>query len=306
MQGTDTDPISLTCLHCGYDLRMIQSDVCPECGQTIERDVEQISQIPWSHRRTKGRFRTYLATVWLASFRLKRFRAEMARPVSYRDARAFFRVNATILSLCVMTTLAIFFWHSAEDAMLEFTYLDADRLAQGAWWQRALMFDVLMPLWMGIMFWPLTVVLAGVWVFTSLSLPAWFFASRSLSERERARAVSLAHYASATVVWIPVGVIGAWFAAIGAEKTKYTAFRDLGPEPLFYVFAGLTIFLPFFPPLWVWVRYATFYVSLTRAGFFRSAAMVLGLPVMWVVNLLLFLVLVPWCVGVGYITVRGW
>lgn len=306
MQGTDTDTISLTCLHCGYDLRMIQSDLCPECGQTIERDVEQISQLPWTHRRTKGWLGSYVATVWLASFRLKRFRAEMARPVSYRDARAFFRVHATILSLCVMGAVATFFWFNAGKAKLDFSYTDFDRLAQAAWWERVFTWDIALPLWMGIMFWPLTVVLAGVWAFTSLSLPAWFFASRSLSERERARAVALAHYASATVVWIPLGLIGAWFAAIGAENTEYTPYRDLGPEPPFYVFAGLAIFLLFFPPLWVWVRYAMFYISLTRAGFFRSAAMVIGLPLMWVANLLLFLVLVPWCVGIVYIIFRGW
>src|SRR4051812_12709994 len=46
--------LDLHCPQCGYNLRGIDSDVCPECGLAIDRVAFAQSQLPWSHRRRIG------------------------------------------------------------------------------------------------------------------------------------------------------------------------------------------------------------------------------------------------------------
>src|SRR5690349_18858272 len=77
----------LYCAQCGYHLRGITSDRCPECGLPI--DHELTSRIPWVYRRHIGRVRAYLRTVRLATLNAKLLAAEVARPVSYSDAQRF-------------------------------------------------------------------------------------------------------------------------------------------------------------------------------------------------------------------------
>ena len=79
----------LFCQTCGYNLRGLTGDRCPECGRSLETIRATTSLIPWVYRKKLGQFRAYWRTVWLVMFRQRRFCDEMARPVSYADAQRF-------------------------------------------------------------------------------------------------------------------------------------------------------------------------------------------------------------------------
>ena len=82
-------PEGLFCPECDYDLRGLTSERCPECGFELEALRSLESPIPWVHRRKLGRFRAYWKTVWMVTFRHKRFCREIARPVHLRDSQLF-------------------------------------------------------------------------------------------------------------------------------------------------------------------------------------------------------------------------
>ena len=52
---TDDPTVGRFCPDCGYDLRGISSDRCPECGHAVDPTSLAISIIPWTHRRSLGR-----------------------------------------------------------------------------------------------------------------------------------------------------------------------------------------------------------------------------------------------------------
>jgi hypothetical protein len=79
----------LPCPKCRYNLKGLSAARCPECGYTLLPGELIASDIPWAHRRSRGRVRTYLHTVWRATFNMPRFFAELDRHVSYADAQRF-------------------------------------------------------------------------------------------------------------------------------------------------------------------------------------------------------------------------
>jgi hypothetical protein len=77
------------CMRCGYDLQGVASRSCPECGEPFDPVELRRPHIPWSHRRQVGRLRAYWSTVFLVTFSPSRLCREIARPVSYAEARWF-------------------------------------------------------------------------------------------------------------------------------------------------------------------------------------------------------------------------
>ena len=73
----------LFCTGCGYNLRGITGDRCPECGHDLTALRSPVSQIPWVRRREIGRFRDYWLTAWMDCARNRRFFEEHARPVKF-------------------------------------------------------------------------------------------------------------------------------------------------------------------------------------------------------------------------------
>ena len=98
-------PCDLFCENCGYNLRALLKERCPECGEAFDAARLLGSRIPWAHRDRLGRFRTYWRTVWMVMFNHRRFCEEMARPVNYADSQRFRWVTVlhVFVPLLVMT-----------------------------------------------------------------------------------------------------------------------------------------------------------------------------------------------------------
>ena len=79
----------LICPTCGYNLRGLPSDRCPECGNEFDRSELAGFSTPWQNDRHDGVIRAYWRTVWMALRRTGTFRQVAANPVTYRDAQHF-------------------------------------------------------------------------------------------------------------------------------------------------------------------------------------------------------------------------
>ena len=86
-------PSDLFCQQCGYNLRGLTSDRCPECGRSLDGLRGTVPPIPWVHRKEIGWFRVYWKTVWTATFRQQDLCDEMGRPVSRTPDTASIRLS---------------------------------------------------------------------------------------------------------------------------------------------------------------------------------------------------------------------
>ncbi len=180
----------LLCPRCGYNLRGLLANRCPECGVGFDRAALTASRIPWVWRRPIGRFRAYWKTVWMVVQHNDRLCDEPALPVSFRDAQRF--RWATVM-LVYLPTLAV--------ALLGYTgHLPDNRLV------RVLFSDV----WriVGHHLGLLVLLAAGTGV------PSYFFHPRSIPVEQQNRAIALSYYTCAPLSWtwvaLPVAILVAW------------------------------------------------------------------------------------------------
>src|SRR5688572_15202434 len=108
MSAVLTEPM-LLCPGCGYDLRGIESERCPECGVLVDRAGAVISRIPWAHREQIGKWRAYWRTVRRAMFHPVALAAEVSRPVRFDDAKRFSRRTA-LLAWATLVPLILWAW----------------------------------------------------------------------------------------------------------------------------------------------------------------------------------------------------
>lgn len=167
--------VEVFCPTCGYNLRGLTGNRCPECGSDIEAYRQRGSLLPWVYRDRIGRPRAFWKTVWLVTFNNRRFGMEMGRPVDEQHARQFRWALIAHAYLAVLATTLLAFVGGALPH-------DAEAI-----------------LFAGVM---LILVFAGLTVVTIL--PYWGFRHRSLSLETQRRAAVMMLYSSAPLAWLPV------------------------------------------------------------------------------------------------------
>ncbi len=105
-------PAGVFCVDCGYDLRGLTSERCPECGVSIVELHGGQSLIPWVHRKHVGFWRAYWKTVWLVFRRPKTLALEMVRKVDWGDSQSFRWTTTAIAYACVL--LATLTWYACH------------------------------------------------------------------------------------------------------------------------------------------------------------------------------------------------
>ena len=106
--GPLADPdIDLFCPGCGYDLRALQGNACPECGISVDLEKLRESSIPWI--LSEG----FIAKAWgflrtcdRATLRPTRFCREVSRPVLLREAQRFRRIMIWLVWLTLLAAAA--------------------------------------------------------------------------------------------------------------------------------------------------------------------------------------------------------
>jgi hypothetical protein len=259
-------PEGLFCPECDYDLRALTSARCPECGFELEALRSLESQIPWVHRRKLGRFRAYWKTVWLVTFRSRRFLQEMARPVSYSDTQSFRWI--TTLHAWVASVIYVCVW----------PYFNAYGAADHSLWE-----------------WTLSLGCALLWLSAWTGIPSWFFHPEWLPVERQNRAVALSYYACAPLAWTPAAVgllAGVCFAAFGNDDAS-----------IIYPLSALCIGTAALT-LWWFTLLRLGRGSLRRAG--PVAGIALGVPALWLALFLLvnMLQLVIFFIAVVFYSLR--
>lgn len=196
--------MTLHCPRCGYDLRMLTSDRCPECGLPLAQAQLARSNIPWEHRKTIGRFKAFWRTVPLGLFQPRKLAVNVATPVHYDSAHRFRR--ACIMIACAGMALALLYIYAG------FAFHDSGFRLVGDFFQPsstsslissshgyAWLFD-----WVAI---AITLFSCYWWMRSATSTFMLFSRSRYRDVIQQNRAVALALYGSAPVfLLLPVAI----------------------------------------------------------------------------------------------------
>ena len=253
----------LTCPECGYDLRAIESDRCPECGLAIDRAAMSVSRIPWAHRRTIGRFRAYWRTNLMVIFRPRRLADEAARPVGLADAMRFRWVTVGLAWLpIVLSAIAIVVfdwdeviggWHS-PDSRLGWC------LEAGA--HLALVFALGLALLM----------VSGV--------GSYFFHPPGLRIVQQNRAIALSYYTCAPLAWLwAPAVLSAISIAIAEQSWGQQSFGDKMSEAFGVAAACCMVTIV----VVCWLRIGNLMRRTTHCGPGRGFVFTLYLPIAWAI-----------------------
>lgn len=190
----------LYCPACSYDLRGSAGERCPECGHDLTELRAGLPVIPWTVRKARGRVSAFWATVWLVTFRERKFLNKFGQVVEYRDARRFqyWVVLHAYLPLLVAT---VYLYVMAP--------LDAGVNSAWAFEPHNPSYFSKKPTALGLAYgayWPAVLVHLGylLFLFAATGVQSYFFHPRSVPVRLQNNAVAMSYYMTALLAWVPV------------------------------------------------------------------------------------------------------
>lgn len=263
------------CPACGYNLRGIASERCPECGQVFDPNQPSDPQIPWSHRRTIGRRKAFWRTVKLVCFNNKQFASEINRPVRLSDALAFRRTVALhlFIPIALLTSWGyleglgylrdwdVRHWFPSEDLVGSISQL------------------------LG-----LPVLLASIWLFLifAFGVGSYFFHPKALPMRQQNRAVALSYYGCApwTLLLFSLPIVAGLIVAIAAFDLDS---RSRGNPVAMGVVWILLIGVLGVQATLMWITPVYLFVRTTHCSGLRKAVFTVGQPLLLIVAALLTL-----------------
>ena len=263
-QPTAAKP-DLVCPQCGYDLRAIDSDRCPECGLPIDRQSMSVSRLPWAHRRQIGYIKAYWRTNLLAMFRIKKLAAEMERPVSYADSQRFRHVTVFLACIPLAVALAVPAVRDSFQSGPREVGSDLGRLLTD-----------LVRLSSFFSIWLFLYMVSGV--------GSYFYHPRCLAVPLQNRAVALSYYTCAPLAWL--WLPGALYFT--AEIISDESWRDRSLQNSLtgglIVCGTLTLIA-----IWAlcWIRTSGLLKRTTHCGVGRDTLLAVYIPIAWLVCVVL-------------------
>jgi hypothetical protein len=248
----------LVCPGCGYELRGIASDRCPECGLAIDRATMSVSRLPWAHRKRIGRFRAYWRTNLMAIFRPGKVAEEMNRPVRFQDAQRF-RHFTVLLAWVPVAAWGIALLIANPD-ILGFP-LDHPR-GLGWWLEAVIVLSAVFSSWLFLL------MISGA--------GSYLFHPRSMPVVRQNRAVALSYYACAPLAWL--WLAGALFAVSASLVSG--PYRAAPDQVAFgFMLGGLCVTVAVV--VLFWFRVIILMRRMTHCGIGRTLALAIYLPVSW-------------------------
>jgi hypothetical protein len=257
------------CPACGYNLRGINSDRCPECGHAVDPTSLAISVIPWTHRRSLGRMAAYVRTVKMSIMHSRKLSQEIARPTNFADAILFRRVTAVVatVSLIVLSICLALVGGLTGD-------LSSYRL------------EIVCILFFWICIW--------FFFLTSGGVASYWFHPRSRPILQQNRAIAISYYSCGPLALTPIAVLMICSAAIAGHIADQSSQQwSVGAVDMIAALAigGIGLLIS---------EFALMLLSATRmlghathCSAARSACCWIGLPVAWVTLAGVFLIALP-------------
>jgi hypothetical protein len=268
--GENATVLELYCPACGYDLRQIESARCPECGLEIDRSKLGESIIPWVHRKTLGEVRAFFRTCALVSLHPERLAREMNVPARLPDARRFRRgvVLMAILPLGIILMVC-------DAGLLRTGQTFGSVFTGGSLLEKSL-------IWMS---WPCLAVA----LYSITGAASYFFSPRSLTTLQQNRAIALSYYACAPLAYLPfLGLVGIALVFVAGITSSATGSVILTGVFLLPAMALMILF-----PLAIIRTPVVMLRALTHCGAERQALMTFVLPLIWLLDLILFTAIIP-------------
>jgi hypothetical protein len=256
----------LFCQTCGYNLRGLTGNRCPECGGSLDGVRSLIPQIPWVYRKEIGWFRAYWRTVWFVMIRQARFCDEMARPVSYRDCQSFRWVTVLMTAIpFVPPLLALHLTWKPQSFSNDLVSASSATIAAG---------------------WPLLIfnVCCLLFLAAATGVPSYFFHPRDIPVEQQNRAIALSYYACGPLVFLTLPILTCAAAILTGEA------RNPAISMLFIV---LTVTLPIgaIAPWWLDLIHLARRLVPQRPQ--RAVYLAVCVPILWFLLALAFLVGIP-------------
>ncbi len=278
--------LELFCPGCGYSLRGIASDNCPECGLAVDRSAAAVSRIPWEHRRRIGYVRAYWRTLFTSTARVA---DDMMRPVLYRDARLFQLITVVIAALPMMVLAA---WPLPQKIYAGMG------LTLNAWpvtMPPGYLIDIGVPLLAGVGLQFVAPVAILLYLLAMTGVASYFFHPPHLTVVQQNRAIALSYYACASLVLLAVpGVAGIVFLLLETNEPDWWR-RDE------FIWRALTLAIAVLTPavtlLLTWFSYLRMLRRATLCSTARTATMGVVLPLAWVALFALIALGIPWLAG---------
>jgi hypothetical protein len=282
------------CIACGYNLRGLTSEQCPECGLRI--DAAGGSAIAWEGRKEMGTVRAFLRTLMDGMFHVKRLAAAVAHPVDARSAMQF----RFIISLIAALPVSALFWMivRVEGGT---GFLSVWQPFKPSWPFTPPLFPSLWEipiLWSaGATLWAVLPIGAFITAFLWTGILGYWVRAEGMSQERRKRAVAVSAYVSGplAIMFVPTLAFGAAWGMW--DLTGYFVWKIcVGCLVLGFVSCG-TIAA-------VYQSNSVMLISaLTHEGWVRKACSIVGLPVCWVLATAVGLVGFPMLIGLVWLMV---
>lgn len=260
------------CPACGYDLRSLSSDRCPECGMEIDRSRLGESVIPWIHRKKLGRFRAFWKTCWLATMRPKKLAEEMTRRANLDEALRFRRTVVLITLVVIALPLTVLIILNALNETPHHLWTTND--LGGSVFQ--------------LLSFPVGWLCIAAWLMLGTGFPSYFFHPSDLPIVQQNRAIAISFYSCAPLAFLPL--------TLGCCVVVMVGIEYLAGSRTNQILLGAAFILAYGPVLLQFFSIIRCPVALLGAVTHRTGrqwALGFTLPVAWAVLGFILLVVLP-------------
>lgn len=194
---------ALRCLRCGYDLRGFATERCSECGWEIDRDLLSGGSFPWEFRRYRGRFLSYLKTVWTVSIGSRSLADAPKRRHELADAKNFARTTGVIVGVVLVGVSFLIF----KDVGLWRMVIQPDwswppRAPRPVWIE-----DVGVPWSAGVTLLPVGPLVLAAFALYVTRAPKRLFAMKGADPSAAKSGEAIGCYAAAPMAWLPLATL---------------------------------------------------------------------------------------------------
>ncbi len=273
-------PPDVYCPACSYSLQGAPSSKCPECGRSLANIRTGTHQIPWVRRREIGRFLGYWSTVWMVTFRNRRFCEEYAHKVAVGDAVAFQRVTVLhVYVLVLLATLGLYMTipTSTPQTNPALQMMTTGVIAPGP----SLIWQAYADIWpVGVMH-----VFLMLYLIAITGVPSYFFHPRSVAVQQQNNAVAMSYYACGPLAAAPF--LGpAVFMLIGFPLAVLTGTSQSWVGVAVLASGGIVT------AVWWWNLVRLIRRVMPQLSH-RAIAIAAGMPALWLGLAALFLCVLP-------------